>query len=370
MKLLGPNELVENVLQKGLCVGCGACVNLCPYFAAYRGKIAITFPCTMEKGRCFAHCPKIEVDLHDLADTVFNEPYRGSPMGEYRRIVTARAGKKAPSGLFQCGGTVSALMAFALQSKAIDAAVLTGGDGLDTKPALVRDPAEVARFGTSKYMASPTLAAMNAAAREGVTRMGVVATPCQAMAIAQMRANPLKRPDFVNPVSLVVGLFCTWALDTRKLAALIAQETGLTEVRKMDLPPPPSEIMVLETDKGRVEIPLSKIRPLVPKGCAICPDMTSEWADVSVGVLEGEPELNTLVIRTQAGDDLVEKAREAGFIKTGRMPKDSLNHLMGASQNKKKRAVTEAMSRGALNAEKDGEACLRVSQKVLQRILE
>ncbi len=32
MQVFGPNELVEDVLKRDFCVGCGACVNLCPYF--------------------------------------------------------------------------------------------------------------------------------------------------------------------------------------------------------------------------------------------------------------------------------------------------------------------------------------------------
>ena len=32
MQVYGPCELIEDVLKKELCVGCGACVDLCPYF--------------------------------------------------------------------------------------------------------------------------------------------------------------------------------------------------------------------------------------------------------------------------------------------------------------------------------------------------
>lgn len=62
MQVLGPNELVEDVIKRDFCIGCGACVNLCPYFRSYEGKTAMLFPCTLSQGQCFAYCPKVELD--------------------------------------------------------------------------------------------------------------------------------------------------------------------------------------------------------------------------------------------------------------------------------------------------------------------
>ena len=67
MKHLGSGELDRSVIKAGLCIGCGACIGLCPYFRSYRGKTAMLFHCTLEEGRCFAYCPKVEVDLERLS---------------------------------------------------------------------------------------------------------------------------------------------------------------------------------------------------------------------------------------------------------------------------------------------------------------
>ena len=63
MQLFGSNELIEDVHKRNLCIGCGACVDLCPYFKNYKGKTSQLFPCTLEQGRCYAYCPKAEVDI-------------------------------------------------------------------------------------------------------------------------------------------------------------------------------------------------------------------------------------------------------------------------------------------------------------------
>ena len=371
MRVFGPNELVEDVLKRDFCIGCGACVNLCPYFKSYKGKTAMLFACTLTQGQCFAYCPKVEIDLDEISSKLMGVPYDGSPLGSFEQVVAARAGTQMKSGPFQAGGTVSALVSFALQTGRIDAAVLTDREGLTPVPRLVTEPSEVGKYATSKFTAAPTLAALNQGRRDGCSRMGVVGTPCQVTAVAQMRLNPLNKEGFRDAVGLVVGLFCTWAVDTRKLTALLSERLDARGIHKMDMPPPPSEIMVFDTGQGKVEIPLDEIRPLVPAGCQICPDMTSEWADVSVGVMEGRPEWNTLIVRTEKGRELVEEARKAGFLETEAMPEKNLSHLRTAAENKKARALARARDRRVLNTQENGSrSALRLRDEVLKKILE
>jgi coenzyme F420 hydrogenase subunit beta len=369
MQAFGQKELLEDVHENDLCVGCGACVGLCPYFKNYRGKTAMIFPCDLEKGRCYAFCPKAEVDLDELYANLHGRPYEGSPLGYYREICAASAGEKMAGGSFQAGGVASALTTFAFEKGLIDSAVLTDREGLVPVPRLITESSEVLECATSKYMAASTLSEVNRGAKEGYKKMAVVCTPCQATALGQMSANPLERSDFDYPVSLVIGLFCTWALDTRKLIAMLRDRIDIGKIKKMDIPPPPAEVFVIEMDEGKVEIPLDEIRPLVPHGCLICPDMTSELADVSVGVLEGEPDWNTLIIRTEKGKKFIEEAIKEGWVVTKEIPQEKLDHLIFAGANKKKRAIDKANGEGLLNtSEKTGRSALRIKKEAIARI--
>jgi coenzyme F420 hydrogenase subunit beta len=311
-----------------------------------------------------------EVDLDELSHKIRHEPYDGSPLGSYRQIMTAKAGDEIFSGSFQSGGTVSALMTFAMAEGLIDAAVLTDRVGLVPSPKLVTETEDILKCAGSKYTASPTLAALNQGVKKGYRRMGVVGTPCQCLSVSQMRSNPLDKDDFLDPVGFLVGLFCTWALDTRGLVPILSGYVGRASIVSVDIPPPPANVMVVQTEKDKMEIPLDRIRPIIPHSCGICPDMTSEWADVSVGVLEGRPDWNTIIIRTERGEQMVEAAIHAGFLVTDDMPDENLQHLCISSANKKKQALIQAIEEGFLNANDEGaHAVLRIPEDVVQRIL-
>jgi len=368
MKNFGAVKLVDSVIQAGLCCGCGACINLCPYFQSYRGKTAALFPCNLETGRCFAYCPKVELDPDVLSRFLFKQPYDGSPLGAVRSIHISHAGAKVKKQAFQSGGTVSALIYFALRSKRIGSAVLTGRDGFLPVPSRVTRPADVFRQSLSKYAAAPTLSALNQAVAEGCRDLGVVATPCQAAAVAQMRSNPMKDPSFTDPTALVVGIFCTWALDFRRFEAFLAQRVSLPDIIKIDVPPPPASVLEVYLKEGKREFPLDEIRALVPEACLYCPDMTAEFADVSVGVLEGRPDMNTLIVRTERGEEIVREARRLGYLELYDLPDENREHLMWAAANKKKRAILQCRETGRLNGE-EGKACLRLSEETVERIL-
>ncbi len=371
MNIYGSRELCTDVIGKQLCIGCGACIDLCPYFRSYKGKTSMLFPCSLEQGRCFAYCPKIEVDLDDLSQRLFGRPYDGNPLGEYISIGMSRAGEKAGTGSYQAGGTVSALMQYALSRGHCDAAVVTDRERLLPVPRFVTTPEEVRACAASKYTAAPTLSALHGAMKAGFTRIGMVGTPCQVLATAQLRSNPMQEEAFQDPTGLVVGLFCTWALDYRAFESFLSARIDRNSIEKIDIPPPPSEIMeIFLTGGDKIEFPLSEIRKLVPASCSYCIDMTSEFSDISVGVMEGRPEMNSLIVRTERGRRIVEEAQQEGYLMLSEMPRENLEHLVWAAGNKKKRALLKATEEGIVNrAGEDRLSYLRINRETLDKYI-
>ena len=368
-QVFGSNELIEDVHDRELCIGCGACVELCPYFKNYKGKTAQLFPCTLPQGRCFAYCPKAEVDLNAVYQHVWNTPYDGSPLGPFRTVLAARAGEQMAPGRFQGGGTASALMAHAMKAGMVSAAALTDRQALTPVASLVTDWTQVAGLAGSKFMAAPTLAGLNRAVQQGYRDLGVIGTPCQMLAVSQMRMNPLEKEEHQVSVALAIGLFCNWSLDTRQLIDLLAQRLDLADIRGMDIPPPPANVMVLDTVKGPVEISLSELKPLIPHTCFTCLDMTSELADLSVGMYEGREKWNTLIVRSERGERVVDEAVKTGFLETEPIPDEVVAHLSGAAVAKKERSLRMLIQRGLLNTSNGERAALRMPQEVMEKIL-
>jgi len=234
---------------------------------------------------------------------------------------------------------------------------------------LATEAEQVIECAGSKFIAAPTLSAMNRATRDGMRRLAVVGTPCQMTAVAQMRMNPLNRKDFEDPVALTIGLFCNWALDHRQLVAYLAERMDTATITGMDIPPPPAEVLVVNTTEGQERFPLKDIRRLIPHTCFICPDMTAEWCDVSVGMYEGRPGWNTLLVRTPAGAELVDRAVADGWLVVEAFPEDRQRALSDAALAKKERSFRNAERHGYLGPENGkSRPSLRVPPEAWRRV--
>ncbi|MCL1865144.1 MAG: Coenzyme F420 hydrogenase/dehydrogenase, beta subunit C-terminal domain [Spirochaetes bacterium] len=347
----GPKELQADVQQKNMCIGCGACVSICPYFKTYKGKTAAMFQCSRESGRCYAYCPKTGVNLDRISEKLYNKKYSSDALGNLKAIYTSEKSDKASKGNFQNGGTVSALMEFALKNKTIDSAILTKRNGAVSIPEIVTDHEKVHAYASSKYGLSPVVSKFNEGAESGYKKIGVVGTPCSIIAMANIRSNPTDIPDFVDKSGIVIGLFCTWALDTSKFEDALKDKIDLTLLQKVDIPPPPADVMTFTTSHNEITLPLSEMRKGIPLGCTYCHDMTGEFADISVGALElkGEKNKNIIIVRTERGEQLVNDAVKSGYIKTAPLPAEALSGLSTASMNKKKRAFTRLVDEKMIN---------------------
>src|SRR4030042_4835731 len=142
IEIKGCQALIDEVRARRLCAGCGACSGLRPSHVPYRGRMVTLDECNLAQGRCYAFCPRTPVDLNRLNQTVFGAPYPAGEMGTVREALISRAADGALRSHAQYGGTVSALVAFALRAGLIGTAVLTASDpGLLPSGRAVRDEA-------------------------------------------------------------------------------------------------------------------------------------------------------------------------------------------------------------------------------------
>ena len=346
IEIKGLQDLERDVIKADLCALCGACLGLCPYFRAYRGKIVLTDNCNLTSGRCYAFCPRTPTDLEALSREIFGKPYSGDALGTHRQVVMARSKDKTVISKAQYGGLTSDLVALALKRKMINGAVLTRrGKDLLSAGQVVTNKSQVLACAGSNYIASPTLQAFNQGAEDSFKRLAAVGTPCQVLALAKMRVNPLENKNHIEKLALTIGLFCTWALSYREMLSFLKQEFPVEKVGKMDIPPPPANVFQMKLPGGPRSVSLDQIRKFIRPTCLVCLDLTAEFSDLSIGAVEGIPGWNTVIVRTEKGEELLEEARKEKRIQVREIPAANLGHLKEAALLKKKRALENIVKR-------------------------
>jgi coenzyme F420 hydrogenase subunit beta len=113
--------------------------------------------------------------------------------------------------------------------------------------------------------------------------------------------------------------------------------------------------VVFSVNGGAVRVPLDQVRPYIRPACQHCFDPTAEWADLSVGSTEYDPDWNTLVARTARGQALVDGAVAVGALEVKPYPTERLPILRQAVLGKKLRVLA------ALEAGRAEAAYLRLS---------
>ena len=331
----------------GLCTNCGACVNLCPYLEVYKDQTIIMDQCEKEEGRCYAFCPRTPTDLESLHRKFFDPDELTAELGAVKGFYMTRASDEQIRNLAQHGGTVTALITLALQEGIIDTAILSENRGAFLPEGIaVKNHSEVAKRAKSKFVVSPVIAKFNEAAKGDAEKIGMVVTPCQALALAKMRLKPFPSKDnHIYKLRLVVGLFCGWALSWRGLKGMLEQKIGNNSVSRLDIPPSKYHSMEVHTMDKNIEISLDEVLPLIRKSCKYCFDMTAEFTDISVGsarcpegwdVARG---WNQVITRTEIGEELIHLARTRGLLEFRDIPEGNLEKLKKASANKKRLAL-------------------------------
>ncbi len=346
-------ELESRIIDQGLCVNCGACEGMCPYWHSVRGRMMHDYECSREAGRCVGFCPRMATDIEALRDKFFDPETVVPGIGPYRGLYLTRAAAPEIRKGSQHGGTMTALMELALSEGFIDAAVaVKSNGGLSPEGVLATTADEIRSCGGASFQIPATLSVLNAALKEGRhKKIGVVGTPCKTIAVYKMMAKPFpERDNNADHISMVFGLFCGWGLDWDGLEELALRSAGSAGVRHMDIPPSKYHCMTLEGPGGQIRVDLDKVTPLVRKSCRLCTDMTAEFSDISVGGArspdgwEVDRGWNQTLVRSEKGAALLELARKKGVLEFKEAPDGNFGRLQAASMNKKKNGVANIVA--------------------------
>ena len=338
----GLKGLEEKVLSKEISALPAVPVSLsAPIFVLGReGWSSFTIAVLM-KAVALPIAPEQKLTWTESTGKNYGQKYEKIEMGPVRKILMARARDPIWRKKAQSGGVVSALIDYALKKKAIDAAILTPRDtDFLPKGRIVRNREDILNCAGSSYVSGPTLEALHKGPWQEEEKIGVVGLPCHALALAKMRTAPVEKKGSIDKVNLVIGLFCTWALEYEKLMVFLKKRVGEGCIEKMDITPPPERLFKIKMADGLHNLPVDEIRPFIRNGCRVCFDMTAEFSDISVGTVEGIEGWNTVILRSDTGEDLFKKAEGEGIIESKPLPADHLNILKKHLSSRKNERLT------------------------------
>ncbi len=340
-----PKVSFEETLQKKVvstenCMGCGACVLICPYgcLEYFEEKPKLVKECEV-CGICPRVCPRYEWSLPDLEKLVFGrERTPQEDFGIHQRIVLAKTTDKRVMPRCQDGGVVTTLVTFAIKKGMIDGAILSGVNKhkpFYPVPLLATTPEDVLKCAGTRYTYSPNLLALQEALKQKKQSLAFVGTPCQIQAIRKMEAANMRR--YTGKIKFTIGLMCTESFTYEGLMERHIQKTlgvNLHDIKKMNI----KGKVIVTTSSGDVKtISIAEAKEYTRKGCLPCTDFSAELADISAGGL-GLSGWTLAIVRTETGRELFEAAEKAGLVKTrpAEEEKNALNLLVKLSKKKRK----------------------------------
>ena len=311
-------NLMSQVIRQDTCSFCGACMAACPINILWPvgEQPTMTGACGLCE-ICYYQCPNVEFSSSDVETFLHGRVRKpDEPIGIYRQAFVGRALNPKIKDRAQDGGVVTALLAYALETKIIDAAVVAGRDEKWlARPTVATTYEELVQNAGTKYTPSPTLLGVKSAILEyGKSKVGLVGTPCQIRAVRRIQTSPMGDRRLAQAMALSIGLFC---MESYKYDALIENyltSKGIDASKLTKVGIKKGQFIVTSGDTEMLRVPLKDISQYVRGSCHRCDDFTAEYADISVGGVGCPEGHSTVIARTQTGFDLLMAASKAGFV--------------------------------------------------------
>jgi coenzyme F420 hydrogenase subunit beta len=327
-------HLHQEIVATEICVGCSACVVACPHHVIemedFRPKMVELGGGDPELGPyncmhgekscslCAMACLRLEPAIDAIETTLFGRR-RKHPSESYgitREMWLGRAKDEEIRKRGQDGAVVTALLAWMLESGEIDGACLAKpreDKPWFDEPFVAKSREDLIGGAGSRYTYCSTPLALKKAAEEKLKNLAVVGVSCESTAMREMEFEGIKR--WSRMTKFVAGLMCNETFKYEPfINDIVVGKYGadLDKVVKINVK---GDVFVTLQNGDEIKIPLDECKPYSNDWCLHCPDFSAEHADISFGgiALSG---WTMCLVRTEYGQDLWNRAVEAGVIET------------------------------------------------------
>ena len=350
LKIFG--NLLSEVVNKGICMYCGACIASCPIDILFhsdkeepimRGTCAV---CQV----CYYSCPRIELPLSDVERRVFGRERRpeeailGINIGRYSAMAKDPELHKAA----QDGGAGTALLLYALDQKIIDYAVVSGysfKDPYRPEPQIASTREDLIKTAGSRYTPGGQVGGLGEIAipNRGSTnsqeeRLAVVGLPCELQGMWRMSTHWIATPKLAKNVVFTMGLFCSKVFDYQKMMVDYVQGKrgiDLRTITKVNVKK--ARLLVYVGEKLVIDEPVEAVAFSAREECNVCIDYSAELADIAIGAIGSATGWTTILTRTPRGEEIVNGAANAGYIELKPLSEKGLKFVEKLCMMKRRR---------------------------------
>ncbi len=299
----------------------------------------------MKCGLCFTVCPR---------SFLINQAYKSikrldkklkwsDKIGAYINAYSGTTTKEEIIKVRQDGGIVTSLLEYLLTNNLVDAivAVQHSKDLWRPEPIIVDDVKELYKTGGTKYANSPSLSIIDKTKK--YEKIAIVGVPCMMKAIAKGNLFPSGLPFFKN-IKYTIGLFCMESFSYESIINLVKDkfEQDIQNLTKMNIDKGKFIINLKSGEEMAVE--LKEVQSYARDNCHFCEDLTSDYADISVGSIGSQGGWSSVITRTKEGDDIFKGAIKAKLIKSKALkdikPGQPLVERIGEIKRKKCKTIS------------------------------
>jgi coenzyme F420 hydrogenase subunit beta len=279
---------------------------------------------------CFYQCAAVEFPQEEIETWLFKRTRsRDEPIGIVKGVYVGKATRKEILSQAQDGGVVTALLAYALDTGLIDAAVVAGRDSKwRAQPEVATRYEDLVKNAGTKYTPSPTLLGVKSAVDEYVkSKVGMVGTPCQIRTVRRLQTMPLGNLRLAQAIELSIGLFCmeSYAYDKLVAAYIVSKGIDPSTITRMGIKK--GSFIAWSGSNELLHVPLKEVDAFVRNSCKQCDDFTAEYADISVGGIGCPDGWSTVIARTQKAAELLRNADKAGYLELRELTPDAKGYL-------------------------------------------